>query len=391
MNAEILNDLPCGYISIDDSGMILASNQPLLDLLDFTREEIHLSHIDTILTEPSRLFYQLYFLPMIKVQGKVNEMYITLSTKSGKEVPVLLNAKRKIGSGTSLNDCIFIPMYKRNEFEDEIIKAKKDAERAKKELQLKHEELVILLNENKKYQVKIQKELELAKKIQNATLSIPFTNEKLAIASFYEPSNELSGDMFSFYKIDDEQYGVIMIDVMGHGISSALITISLFSLFQSLMAKGEATISILQQLDQYLLLLFGNSSDIKHYATILYMTIHTSKQEIEYINAGHPTAFIYNEEETILLPSTNPPVGLFEGVEFKTKKISYNKFSRLFLYTDGITDVVPQNQLIALLKKSVMNPLDNVKEEIVQFLHKQKDHIDETDDQSFILIDFKPY
>lgn len=390
MNAEILNDLPCGYISIDDSGMILASNQPLLDLLDFTREEIHLSHIDAILTEPSRLFYQLYFLPMIKVQGKVNEMYITLSTKSGKEVPVLLNAKRKMGSGSSLNDCIFISMYKRNEFEDEIIKAKKEAERANKELQLKHEELVILLNENKKYQMKIQKELELAKKIQNATLSIPFTNEKLAIASFYEPSNELSGDMFSFYKIDDEQYGVIMIDVMGHGISSALITISLFSLFQTLMAKGEAAISILQQLDQYLLSLFGNSSDIKHYATILYMTIHTSKQEIEYINAGHPTAFIYNEEETILLPSTNPPVGLFEGVEFITKKISYNKFSRLFLYTDGITDVLPKNQLIAYLKRSVMNPLENVKEEIVQFLHKQKDHLEETDDQSFILIDFKP-
>ncbi len=388
MNVEILDDLPCGYISIDDSGMILGSNQPLLDLLDYSREEIHLNHIDVILTEASRLFYQLYFIPMVKVQGKVTEMYITLKTKSGNEVPVLLNAKRKMWSGSSLNDCIFIPMYKRNEFEDEIIKAKKEAERANKELQLKHEELVILLNENKKYQVKIQKELELAKRVQNATLSIPFTNEKLTIASFYEPSSVLSGDMFSFYKIDDEQYGVIMIDVMGHGISSALITISLFSLFQTLMAKGEDIISILKQLDQYLLSLFSNSSDIKHYATILYMTIHTSKQEIEYINAGHPTAFVFNKEETIFLASTNPPIGLFEGVEFLTKKISFKENSRLFLYTDGITDVLPQNQLLAFLKKSAMNSLDTVKDEIVHFLHKKKNNTEETDDQSFILIDF---
>lgn len=75
---------------------------------------------------------------------------------------------------------------------------------------------------------------------------------------------------------------------MGHGVSSALITMSLQSMFQKLISKGVAPDMVLKELDQFLHNLFQNNEDAWHYCTAIYLNIDISEQTIEYINAGHP-------------------------------------------------------------------------------------------------------
>lgn len=125
---EKLDFAPCGYLSLDDHGTILEINGTLLDLLDYHRQEIQGQHINLILTLASQSFYQLYFFPMIRIQGKVEAMYISLETKAGQEIPILLNASRNERDGVVFNDCICFPMKERYEYEQVLLAAKKETD-----------------------------------------------------------------------------------------------------------------------------------------------------------------------------------------------------------------------------------------------------------------------
>lgn len=131
-----LTYLPCGYIVLADEGTILEINETLLNLLGYEFYELQNRHVNSILTVSSRSFYQIYFFPMIKLQNKVEEMYITLKTKKEQDIPVLLNASRKERGGKIVNDCVFTPMQQRSKYEKNLLTIKKETEernRVKKE------------------------------------------------------------------------------------------------------------------------------------------------------------------------------------------------------------------------------------------------------------------
>ncbi|MBM7660025.1 sigma-B regulation protein RsbU (phosphoserine phosphatase) [Bacillus mesophilus] len=397
-----LDEAPCGYVTLNDDGFILSINKTLLDLLGYGYHELQNKHINHILPISTRAFYQMYFFPMIRLQERVEEIYFTLLDKKGDEVPVLLNAKRRNSNKDCINECIFIPMYKRYEFESEILKAKREAETALQErnkvnqklkevlhsLEVKQSQLIELYQQNQEYQEKIKIELDLAKSIQNMATSIPISNGHLQIETYYKSSSDLSGDIFGCYQIDEQRYGIIILDVMGHGISSALITMSLRSLYQSLVSKGVPVDEVIQELDNYLHVLFENNSELMHFSTVLCLVIDTDKQEIEYINAGHPTAIMQGNNKTNYdFSSSVPPIGLVKGINFMSTKCLYEKGSRLLLYTDGVLELIPLHELRQLVKINKHEPLSILKEKIIQNLKLKEEYNDHIDDQCFILID----
>lgn len=69
---------------------------------------------------------------------------------------------------------------------------------------------------------RIQEELRLAALVQNAVLSSPLQEENFEVNAIYQPSSELAGDLYAWYPLGDGRYGVILLDIMGHGISSSL-------------------------------------------------------------------------------------------------------------------------------------------------------------------------
>lgn len=125
---ELLDTAPCGFLSFTDDGMIEAVNDTLLRLL--AREELACRHVETILPVASRIFYQTHFFPLLKLRGEVEEIYFSLRTGSGEDLPVLVNAARRERRGSLFNDCIIIPMRQRARYEDEILEAKREAEEA---------------------------------------------------------------------------------------------------------------------------------------------------------------------------------------------------------------------------------------------------------------------
>jgi len=160
---ERLNYAPCGYFSLADDGTILTINETLLKLLGYDFTEIQGQHVDSILTVQSRLFYQLYFFPLIQMHEKVDEMYLTLQSKNAKDIPVLLNAVRKERNRMKVNDCIIIQMHRRTEYERQLLAAKKDAEearRVKKAANVELNQLRIDLEVNQKELLELNTRLE---------------------------------------------------------------------------------------------------------------------------------------------------------------------------------------------------------------------------------------
>jgi sigma-B regulation protein RsbU (phosphoserine phosphatase) len=127
---ELLNSAPCGFLSFTDDGKLVLINDTLLGLLEYTRGELLGRHVESLLTLASRIFYQTHFFPLLRLHGKAEEIFLSLRTKSGGDVPVLVNASRKEREGGLINHCALIAVRERRKYEDEILKARRAAEEA---------------------------------------------------------------------------------------------------------------------------------------------------------------------------------------------------------------------------------------------------------------------
>src|ERR1043165_7912540 len=126
----LLDSAPFGFLVVSDDGRVEVANRTLAGLLDTTVDEIVGGHLDNLLTAPSRIFYQSHFFPILKLQGQVHEVYVSMLSGAGEEVPVLLNATRRETSDGPRSDWAVVPMRTRNQYENEILKARKAAEEA---------------------------------------------------------------------------------------------------------------------------------------------------------------------------------------------------------------------------------------------------------------------
>jgi PAS domain S-box-containing protein len=127
---EQLNRAPCGYITFGDDGAITACNVTLAHLLGYEPADLVGRHFELILGVGGKIFYHTHFFPILKLKGEVEEVYLSLRTREGSDVPVLANAVRQEADGGAVNECVVMRMLQRSQFEDELIRARKIAEAA---------------------------------------------------------------------------------------------------------------------------------------------------------------------------------------------------------------------------------------------------------------------
>lgn len=127
---------PCGLLSFNDNGDVLLINAHLLDLLGYESSEVRAKHVDRLFSVAGRIFYQTHFFPLLRLKGRIDEIYFSLCSKSGAEVPMLVSASRHEEEGSFVNTCVLLSMRDRHKLEDDLIASRKlaeDATRAKDE------------------------------------------------------------------------------------------------------------------------------------------------------------------------------------------------------------------------------------------------------------------
>ncbi|HZB14700.1 MAG TPA: PAS domain-containing sensor histidine kinase [Chryseolinea sp.] len=125
---KLLDSAPCGYVVFRDVGEIVWINTTLCSWLDYNKQELQGKSVETIFTLSTRIFYNTHFFPLLKLHAKAHEIFITLRTKNNGDIPVLVNADRDEVAG--LCHSVIIPVLQRKEYEQQLLRARADAEKA---------------------------------------------------------------------------------------------------------------------------------------------------------------------------------------------------------------------------------------------------------------------
>ncbi len=165
--------------------------------------------------------------------------------------------------------------------------------------------------------------------------------EAIDISASYNPSYELAGDLYTWYKIDDHRYGILLLDIMGHGISSSLVCMFISSVLQDVITRYVSPELVIAELNRYMNQLNKNGTSLKYYFTAIYLVIDTESKTIDYVNAGHPPGLLLEEgKPPVRLNLGSCAVGFFDQMEIHQGTLDYNKDFRLFLYTDGLLEAI---------------------------------------------------
>jgi PAS domain S-box-containing protein len=202
---DLLDTAPCGFLSFADDGRIVSVNSTLLRLLGYERDELLGRHVESLLPVASRIFYQTHLFPLLKLHDRVEEVYFSLRTRAGADIPVLANAARREREGRTVNDCVLMHMRQRNQYEDEILRAKRTAEEATR---AKDEFLATVSHELRTPLTAI---LGWARMLQTGDLDAQMSARAMqAIERNAESQNQLIGDLLDFSRIIS---GKIRLDV----------------------------------------------------------------------------------------------------------------------------------------------------------------------------------
>lgn len=183
------------------------------------------------------------------------------------------------------------------------------------------------------------------------------------VTSRYLPSRELGGDCFDYTWIDDDHLLVYLIDVSGHGLEPALLSVSVHNMLRSGSLGIETLVSPAAAVTE-LNHLFQMEEQGDHYFTIWYGVYESSTRTLRYVNAGAPTALTFNSPtaepaEVTELPSTSTPVGMFEEAEFTACSYSVPPGCRMLIYSDGANEItlVDGRQLSAAQFLNAVTPV----------------------------------
>ena len=185
---------------------------------------------------------------------------------------------------------------------------------------------------------RIQYELDLARQVQRSMLSGPLQEKDVNISAVYRPTFELAGDFYAWYQISPNRYGVILLDMMGHGISSSLVGMYIYSALKDTITGIVDPEKVIKELNGRMIQLHMPDSLMNYYFTAIYFVLDTEKQTIEYVNAGHPAGIAIVDEEVKLLTEGCCALGFFEEIEVTKGVIPYKQGARILLFTDGLSE-----------------------------------------------------
>ncbi|CAM4455547.1 PP2C family protein-serine/threonine phosphatase [Paenibacillus tarimensis] len=188
---------------------------------------------------------------------------------------------------------------------------------------------------------RLREELQLAREVQTAALPLPIISDDIEIGALYCPSEELAGDLYAWYRIDEHRYGVAVIDAMGHGISSSLVCMFIASILKDAMVHIVDPKHVIEELNRRALQLQFADQLIHYYYTGIYLLVDLKQGKVEYVNAGHPPGLLIRQDGTTeRLEGGSPAIGLFDDMEVTKQSVSIDEGDRLLLVTDGLIDAV---------------------------------------------------
>lgn len=247
------------------------------------------------------------------------------------------------------------------------------------------------LNWHKEQEEKLRHELDLATQVQRNLLSSPIKEKEIQIEATYLPSFKLAGDMYYWHKIDEDRYGIILLDMMGHGISASLVCMFISSVLRETIKSLVDPELVIKELNRYMGLLHNENDNIPYYFTAIYLVVNTKEKTVQYANAGHPPAYmLLDGTEMVELSNGSCAIGFFDEINVKKFVITFERDAQILLFTDGVLEAIAPNEFEAeeKLYAFTKNVWTDVEREMKYFYSEEQKN-NQSDDMSVIMIQLK--
>ncbi|MEE9268857.1 MAG: SpoIIE family protein phosphatase [Candidatus Krumholzibacteria bacterium] len=198
-------------------------------------------------------------------------------------------------------------------------------------------------------QEKLQKEIEVAKQIQQSLLPRDYPAVSgYDIAPYYQAAKDVGGDYYDFVHVDEGALGVVVADVSGKGVPGSLVMTMIRTALR-MEARGNKNASdVMGRVNAFV------TDDMKKgmFVTMFYVILDSKNRTISYASAGHNPMILYRGEgrEIYFLNPKGFPVGIslpdasLFNRSIGLEKIKLKKDDMLVIYTDGVTEAMNEKR-----------------------------------------------
>jgi len=261
----------------------------------------------------------------------------------------------------------------RKRSEEQIRRATSELSRSREELRAKN----LVMEEN----------LRTAREIQIAMLPQQYpcfpAGATAAESAFqfvhrYQPAEAVSGDFFSITALSDEEVGVFICDVTGHGVRAALVTAMIRALAEELKPLARDPGLFLRKLNSDLCSIL-KSTGAPMLTTAFYLVANCQTGVLRFANAGHPKPLLARRSLGQVGPLANdcghsqPALGLFDDPPYLTSDTTFEPGDFVMLFTDGLYEVQGQNEelysqqrLLLDVKSLIHEPAGQLFDEVLE-------------------------
>lgn len=213
----------------------------------------------------------------------------------------------------------------------------------------------------------IARELEMASSFQQSLLPDQFpVSCKIRCATRLIPAIQVAGDFYDFIDLGDGSVGIVIADVSGHGVYSAMIAAMLKIDFLAFSTADRMPADVLGMVNMHLCEILKNEA----FSTAFYGILNTREQTLSYSIAGHPPPLFYRDkgENITTFFHGGLPLGVLQEFRYENREIPIHHLDRLLLYTDGVTEAVNE-------KKEIFSE-ERLRESLFKNIHQPVEEID---------------
>jgi phosphoserine phosphatase RsbU/P len=152
-------------------------------------------------------------------------------------------------------------------------------------------------------------------------------------------SYEVGGDYLDLLRAPSGEQIMIVADVAGKGLTSAMIASSFRAAFRAMIMAGVPLVEVAQQLNA---LCYAEGSEARNrYVTAVFFRLDPEANLLEVLNAGHNPALLWTTSAhgPALLGASGTPIGVQPSTQYASEKYELEEGARLLAYTDGLTEV----------------------------------------------------
>ena len=239
----------------------------------------------------------------------------------------------------------------------------------------------------------LRREVELAGHLQRSIIPNRFpAYPALEIAARLAPAEEMSGDFYDLFEIDQDRIGIVVADVTGKGVPAAFFMGVAHTLFRITALSGLAPAACLEQVNAMLY----QHSVRGMYVSAVYAILDTANWQLEYANGGHPYPLLLrsNEQSVELLEEgAGVVLGVEKDLAYSSFRISLTPGDKLLLCTDGIIEAFSKEheqfslaRLMELLSGEIGNGAEHTVESVFTAVRGFVDDKGSVDDMTVLAL-----